>query len=146
MNAAPRTSLKLMLSSQLVVAPLKVAKIKYTRVKGKHVLRFFVLNTRLNRNIFTDPQRRLKKSLCSCKREKMFILLARLSLKQWDSVQWSLKKHSFHSCDFRKPHTWLYSRFITGKAFIFYAAEPNGRWLAPKGEGDLTQVTARLLS
>lgn len=28
----------------------------------------------------------------------------------------------------------------------FSAAEPNGRWLAPKGAGDLTQVSARLLS
>lgn len=33
--------------------------------------------------------------------------------------------------------------------FFFYmpdTAEPNGRWLTPKREGDLTQVTARLLS
>lgn len=48
-----------MLSSQLVIALLKVAKIKYIWVKGEHGLRFFVLNTRLNRNVFTDLQHRL---------------------------------------------------------------------------------------
>lgn len=29
---------------------------------------------------------------------------------------------------------------------ILNMGEPNGRWLAPKNKGDLTQVTAKLLS
>lgn len=29
---------------------------------------------------------------------------------------------------------------------ILNTGEPNGRWLAPKNKGDLTQVTAKLLS
>lgn len=88
-----------MLSSQLVIAPLKVAKIKCMGVKGKRA-EILCAKHQTSRNIFTDLQRTYK-SLCSCKRKKTSILLAQLSLKQWDSVQYSLKKHSFHSCDFR---------------------------------------------